>query len=236
MSDRPYFFNPIISVLTLSALLSGCSDRQGQANAQTAGPSAASTTVSTPQGDFRSPITFSNPYAHIPAQCHIETSRGTQNACLFCHTNGVYQAGLGNNFPQAGAEPRLGNLQLEYSFTPISPFTASPSRNPWENTLNPEKLREAVAALGMVLAARLSAALGMAAEEDTVRLGRLLHALGLPTRIPAGLAPEALLARMRLDKKNLAGRLRLVLWRGIGRAEVVPDIDESRVLDLLHHA
>ena len=76
----------------------------------------------------------------------------------------------------------------------------------------------------------------MAAEEDTVRLGRLLHALGLPTRIPAGLAPEALLARMRLDKKNLAGRLRLVLWRGIGRAEVVPDIDESRVLDLLHHA
>ena len=94
---------------------------------------------------------------------------------------------------------------------------------------------EAVA-VGMVLAARLSAALGMAAEEDTVRLGRLLHALGLPTRIPAGLAPEALLARMRLDKKNLAGRLRLVLWRGIGRAEVVPDIDESRVLDLLHHA
>ena len=94
---------------------------------------------------------------------------------------------------------------------------------------------EAVA-VSMVLAARLSAALGMAAEEDTVRLGRLLHALGLPTRIPAGLAPEALLARMRLDKKNLAGRLRLVLWRGIGRAEVVPDIDESRVLDLLHHA
>lgn len=100
------------------------------------------------KGDFRSPLTFSNPYAHIPAQCYIETSRGAQNVCLFCHTNGVYKAGLGNNFPQAGAEPRLGNLQLEYSFTPISPFTASPSRNPWENTLTPEKLREAVAALG----------------------------------------------------------------------------------------
>ena len=94
---------------------------------------------------------------------------------------------------------------------------------------------EAVA-VGMVLAARLSAALGMADEADTVRLGRLLHALGLPTRVPAGLDPEALLARMRLDKKNLAGRLRLVLWRGIGRAEVVADVDESRVLDLLHGA
>ncbi|AKC87401.1 3-dehydroquinate synthase [Pseudoxanthomonas suwonensis] len=91
---------------------------------------------------------------------------------------------------------------------------------------------EAVA-VGMVLAARLSAALGMAPDEDTVRLGRLLHALGLPIRLPAGLAPEALLARMRLDKKNLAGRLRLVLWRGIGRAEVVPDVDEARVLELL---
>ena len=94
---------------------------------------------------------------------------------------------------------------------------------------------EAVA-VGMLLAARLSVALGMAHEQDTVRLGRLLHALALPTRIPPGLAPEALLARMRLDKKNLAGRLRLVLWRGIGRAEVVADVDEERVLELLHDA
>ncbi|MET0716829.1 MAG: 3-dehydroquinate synthase, partial [Pseudoxanthomonas sp.] len=60
-----------------------------------------------------------------------------------------------------------------------------------------------------------------------------LQACGLPTTIPAGLAPEALLSRMRLDKKNLAGRLRLVLWRGIGHAEVVPDVDENRVLAVL---
>ena len=70
MNNRRYFLSPIISVLTLSALLSGCSDTNAQ----------AATAVSTPQGDFRSSITFSNPYAHIPAQCHIETSRGTQNA------------------------------------------------------------------------------------------------------------------------------------------------------------
>ena len=44
---------------------------------------------------------------------------------------------------------------------------------------------------------------------------------------------RALLARMRLDKKNIAGRLRLVLWRGIGQAEVVPDVDEAAVLDVL---
>jgi 3-dehydroquinate synthase len=38
---------------------------------------------------------------------------------------------------------------------------------------------------------------------------------------------------MRLDKKNVAGRLRLVLWRGMGRAEVVPDVDEEAVLKVL---
>lgn len=91
---------------------------------------------------------------------------------------------------------------------------------------------EAVA-VGMVLAARLSARLGMATDADTARLEQLLRDLGLPTRLPAGLQPQALLERMRLDKKNLAGRLRLVLWRGIGRAEVVPDVDESAVLELL---
>ena len=91
---------------------------------------------------------------------------------------------------------------------------------------------EAVA-VGMVLAGRLSAILGMAENTDTDRLVALLQSYGLPTSIPAGLAPEALLARMRLDKKNLAGRLRLVLWRGIGRAEVVPDVDENRVLAVL---
>lgn len=91
---------------------------------------------------------------------------------------------------------------------------------------------EAVA-VGMVLAAKLSADLGLAPAEDAARLAALLDVYDLPTRIPAGLAPEALLARMRLDKKNIAGRLRLVLWRGAGLAEVVPDVDEGAVLKVL---
>lgn len=91
---------------------------------------------------------------------------------------------------------------------------------------------EAVA-VGMVLAARLSTALGLAPFTDAARLAALLEAFGLPTALPEGLAPEALLARMRLDKKALGGRLRLVLWRGIGRAEVMAGIDEAAVLDVL---
>lgn len=85
----------------------------------------------------------------------------------------------------------------------------------------------------MVLAARLSAALGMSDVQDTETLRALLHDFDLPTEIPPGLTPQALLARMRLDKKNIAGRLRLVLWRGIGKAEVVPDVEEAAVLEIL---
>jgi 3-dehydroquinate synthase len=90
---------------------------------------------------------------------------------------------------------------------------------------------EAVA-IGMALAARLSADLGRAPRGDAERLERLLGALGLPVAPPAG-DPARLLERMRLDKKNLSGRLRLILWRGVGRAEIVPDVDERAILNVL---
>ena len=91
---------------------------------------------------------------------------------------------------------------------------------------------EAVA-VGMVLAARLSARLGMAEVVDADRLTALLARFGLPVAIPPGIDPDALLARMRLDKKATAGGLRFVLWRGPGQAEVVARVDESFILDVL---
>ncbi|MHA6204468.1 3-dehydroquinate synthase [Dyella soli] len=91
-------------------------------------------------------------------------------------------------------------------------------------------------AVGMLLAARLSEHLGMSGAADTARLHRLLAALDLPTAIPAGMDPAQLLALMRLDKKNLAGTLRLILWRGIGRAEIVGGVDEQAVLSVLRAA
>jgi 3-dehydroquinate synthase len=88
-------------------------------------------------------------------------------------------------------------------------------------------------AVGMLLAAQLSERLGMSEPAETTRLHALLHALGLPTAIPAGMEADQLLALMRLDKKNTAGSLRLILWRGIGRAEIVPDVREADVLAVL---
>ena len=91
---------------------------------------------------------------------------------------------------------------------------------------------EAVA-VGMVLAARLSARLGWAGATDGERLQALLDRLGLPTALPAGLDATALVQRMRLDKKAVSGRLRLVLWRGVGRAEVASDVAEDEVAAVL---
>ncbi|HEY4144250.1 3-dehydroquinate synthase [Pinirhizobacter sp.] len=91
---------------------------------------------------------------------------------------------------------------------------------------------EAVA-VGMVLAARLSERMGMAGSEDTARLSALLQRLGLPIAMPGGSDPDELLRLMRLDKKNTAGVLKLILWRGIGRAEIAPGVAEQDVLAVL---
>ncbi|HSD15971.1 MAG TPA: 3-dehydroquinate synthase [Thermomonas sp.] len=91
---------------------------------------------------------------------------------------------------------------------------------------------EAVA-VGMLLAARLSTALGMAGTADADALEALLRRFGLPTTIPAGLDPDALLARMRLDKKAQASGLRFILWDRPGAARVVADVPEDAVLQVL---
>jgi 3-dehydroquinate synthase len=91
---------------------------------------------------------------------------------------------------------------------------------------------EAVA-IGMLLAARLATQLDMADAADTERLRALLQRLGLPLTRPSRLDAHALLARMRLDKKNRAGNLRLILWRGIGRAEIVTGVEDAALLAVL---
>ena len=91
-------------------------------------------------------------------------------------------------------------------------------------------------AIGMRLAAQLSERLGMSQPADSTRLQRLLEQLGLPTAIPPGMDAQQLLALMRLDKKNSAGQLRLILWRGIGRAEIVAGVAEAEVLAVLKAA
>ena len=88
-------------------------------------------------------------------------------------------------------------------------------------------------AIGMCLAAKLSAQMKRAPAADAERLVTLLKRTGLPTELPAELDSEALLQHMKLDKKALSGALRLILWRGLGRADVVADVPETTILRAL---
>jgi 3-dehydroquinate synthase len=96
-------------------------------------------------------------------------------------------------------------------------------------------------AVGMVLAAELSAQLGMIAEQDAARVKRHLADVGLPTALQevAGFAQEgladadALMALMAQDKKVKRGRLTFILLQAIGRAVIAPDVEPSLVRDFL---
>lgn len=80
---------------------------------------------------------------------------------------------------------------------------------------------EAVA-IGMSLAARLSELLGMAPSDTSQQLTLLLEKLGLPTALPDEIDRRHLLRLMRLDKKNRADQIHLVLLKQIGQAVVQP--------------
>lgn len=90
---------------------------------------------------------------------------------------------------------------------------------------------EAVGA-GLVMAAALSRELGLVSPEELVRVHGLIERAGLPTR-SAGVAPEAVLEHMRIDKKVLGGRLRLVLLRRIGNAFLTADYSEDALERML---
>jgi 3-dehydroquinate synthase len=96
-------------------------------------------------------------------------------------------------------------------------------------------------AVGMVLAAELSAKLGMFAEDDVIRIKHHLADVGLPTALQdiAGFAQEgladadALMALMAQDKKVKRGRLTFILLQAIGRAVIAPDVEPSLVRDFI---
>jgi 3-dehydroquinate synthase len=91
---------------------------------------------------------------------------------------------------------------------------------------------EAVAT-GMVIAADLSTRLGWFEEKDLVRAVRLLERFGLPIVAPR-LGADKARELMGMDKKVLDGRVRLVLLRGMGRADVVADYSKQAFEATLH--
>lgn len=90
---------------------------------------------------------------------------------------------------------------------------------------------------GMVLAAELSQRLGWLEAGDVERIRALISKAGLPVRSPRELSGTRMLELMGVDKKVMAGRLRLVLMQGIGHStitdqvaatDIVATVDENR--------
>jgi 3-dehydroquinate synthase len=89
---------------------------------------------------------------------------------------------------------------------------------------------------GMVMAARLSAALGLVEESFVMRLTQLVQRAGLPTVAPvldAGDNVGRYLALMRVDKKSEAGAIRFVVIDTPGHASMrsAPDDVVRRVIE-----
>ncbi len=85
---------------------------------------------------------------------------------------------------------------------------------------------------GMVMAADLSAALGLVPADFVDRLRRLVERAGLPVTGPA-LGAARYLELMRVDKKAEAGEIRFVVIESLGRAAMRPADDAlvARVIE-----
>lgn len=94
---------------------------------------------------------------------------------------------------------------------------------------------EAVA-VGMLLAADLSARLGWLGSGAVADLRTLLIRAGLPVRPPGDMTADVFLEHMAVDKKVIDGQLRLVLLKAVGDAVVTADFPTQLLRQCLDDA
>jgi len=88
-------------------------------------------------------------------------------------------------------------------------------------------------ACGMLMAAALSIKLGWLTEQDYARVAKLLEIARLPKEPPADMHVAEFIKLMAVDKKSRAGKLHLVLLKGIGNAILTSDFPASLLEDVL---
>ncbi len=91
---------------------------------------------------------------------------------------------------------------------------------------------------GMVMAAQLSQRLGWMTADEVARARALIAAAGLPVAAPVELDSARFLDLMAVDKKVQAGKLRLILMRGIGRSVITDAATPEQIAATIeaHHA
>lgn len=90
---------------------------------------------------------------------------------------------------------------------------------------------EAVA-VGMVMAARLSAARGHLSAAELNAIEGLIASFGLPVRAPTGMQIADFIPYMKTDKKVKDGQMRFILLQGTGRAVIVNDVTEQELFQV----
>ncbi|MEK7816011.1 MAG: 3-dehydroquinate synthase [Pseudomonadota bacterium] len=94
---------------------------------------------------------------------------------------------------------------------------------------------EAVA-VGMVMAADLSRRLGWLKEAEVTRIRALIERARLPVQAPPTLSAARFRELMSVDKKVLAGKLRLVLLKQLGEAVITADVPAAALDETLNAA
>lgn len=98
--------------------------------------------ISPPQFDSIAGAKYKPSYneePEIPAQCWIETSYGTQNACKYCHTDYLAKIEHGNAYP-------ISEDQEVYSFP-----SANLNKILWQNVIYPQNIENRLAAEGIAI-------------------------------------------------------------------------------------
>lgn len=91
---------------------------------------------------------------------------------------------------------------------------------------------EAVAT-GMVLASKLSVAMNLLEASELRRIEKILTDFDLPLIAPEDMGFEQFIKHMRRDKKNIGGKLRLIIPNAIGTSVMRDDIHEDMLQQIL---
>ncbi len=97
-----------------------------------------------------------------------------------------------------------------------------------------ECLHGEAVAIGMCLAAEMSAKHGWISAAEVQRVRRLLVRMHLPTTIPADISCEQMQNLMKVDKKVMDGQIRLVLMQKFGQSVLTSDYDSALLQDTLN--
>lgn len=87
--------------------------------------------------------------------------------------------------------------------------------------------------IGMCLEAELSCRLKFIGSDKIRRIKSLIESYGLPSEMPVDLDIKHILLSMRRDKKAVAGELKFILPRKIGKVKIHKGISEKVIRELL---